>query len=568
MNSLRVTTRPAPEGQHHGISRNLSLGRILHFEALMRRRLGEVRAQRYVRLHNYYANQMLPPDNVDQPLMVNYFKQIVDKHTSYLWGQWKERLFSWRVTPIGKEGMSPADIDEAEAYGRKIKCFLDRWYDENQGNVTFWQASKNGSLYGDSVLEVQYDEWQRRVTLTSLLPEYFHAMWDIANMQDLTEVIVAWPIDRVMALERWGTSGNDQFIGYQAINPFYLPGIGVFWRRWSHSSTQVWVDDVNVYNAYNPYMPNVGGNLFPGIIPYIHIPNMQAGSEYWGYGDAEGVMYLQDEVNRRLADFGDIMQNHAHPIITLSNFSGSQEDLPVGPDAIWDLGSKNGEAKRLDGVGPGKESIDYLHEIKLTMHETASMPETAYGTSRGGGSSHSSGIAIALTMMPVVERAREKRIHWHAALKRIAKMVFYIYYARDPLLLESQGLDYRRMRMYDIEPIFADILPKDELQVVNEQVALYANGLRSLQRALEKLGDDDPNSEAHRIISDLQMKASLAQPTPPAEGGTAGKNSDQGLGGSAQLPGGIGANAGKPGTLISSPDLEKVDSVAMSQSPD
>lgn len=567
MTSLRVTSRAAPEGQVHGISRALSLGRVLHFEALMRRRLGEVRAQRYVRLHNYYVNQNLPPDNVDQPLMINYFKQIIDKHTSYLWGQWenKQRLFTWRVSPNNKEDMEPDERDEAEAYGRKIKRFLDRWYDENNGNVTFWQASKNSCLYGDGILEVCYDQRERRVKVVSLLPEYFHARWNIDDMQNLKEVIIAYPIDRSEALEEYGTSGNDHFIGYQAVNPHYLPGIGILWKRWSTTSMQVWVDDVNVINAPNPYMPRDDyGNLFPGIIPFLHVVNMQGGADYWGYSDAEQIMLLQDELNRRLADMGDIMNSHAHPIITLSNFSGDQTDLPVGPDAIWDLGSKSGKAERLDGSGPGKESMDYLHEIKLTMHETASMPEHAYGTQRGG-TSHNSGIAMALTMMPVVERAREKRIRWQAGLKKMAKMVFYVYDVRDPLILESQGLDYKRILLYTIEPVFADILPKDELQNVNEQVALNVNGLRSLQRSLEKLGEDDIAAEIARIKQEQQEKAALGQPTPPPEGGTAGKNGEAGLGGAAELPGGIGASASKPGTLISSPEQDTTDSVAMSQ---
>jgi hypothetical protein len=564
--TVKVITKSPPGGQQHEISRGLTLGRILQFENLMRRRLGEVRQMRYVRLHNYYANQNLPPDNVDQPLQINYFARIIDKHNTYLWGQWRERLFSWKVTPIGKEDMNPAELKEAEDYGRTIKLFLDRWYDDNEANVTIFQGSKNASLYGDAVFEVRYDEWRRLVVLDPVLPEYFYAMWNPMNMRDLTEVIIATPIDRVMAYEQYGSSGNDNFIGYQALNPHYAPGMGVLWKRWSPVTTQVWIDDINTLNVVNPYAPQFGGNVYPGLIPFIHIPNIPAGSEYFGYGDAENIMMLQDELNRRLADMGDIVQNHAHPIVALSNFRGTVDDLPVGPDAVWDLGSNGGTAERLEGTGPGVEAMNYFHEVKLTMHETASMPEQAYGTQRSGGS-HSSGIALALTMMPVVERAKEKRIRWYAALKKLAKMIFYMYFIRDPEILKSQGIDYPRTRLYTIEPVFVDILPKDELQLVNEQVALYANGLRSLEKALEKLGEEDTAAEIRKIWSDVQMKASLAQPTPPAEGGTTGKNSEQGLGGSASLPGGIGASAGKPGTLIASPDQEKVDSVAMSQTP-
>lgn len=555
-----------PDQRPMGISRSNALGRILHFEALMRRRLGEVRPQRYVRLHNYYAGQNLPPDNTDQPLLINYFKTIIDKHTSFLWGQWKKQLFTWRVTWKYKDGMTDKQKEAAALYGRRIKAYLDTVYEQNRGNKTFWQASKNSCLYGDGVLEVSYNERQRRIVIESVLPEYFHAMWEISNMQNLTEVIIAYPIDRIMALEQYGTNGNDQFFGYQAINPDYAPGIGVLWKRWSTTSFQVWVDDVNVINSPNPYMTTDSyGNIYPGLIPYIHLPNMAGGSEYFGYSDAESVLYLSDELNRRMADMGDIVNNHAHPVITLTNFSGKQNDLPVGPDATWDLG-REGKAERLDGTGPAPEVMAYIEAVKETMHETSSMPQAAFGSQRSG-QSHQSGLAMSMALMPAVERAKEKRIGWGEGLKDLAQMIFLITYMRDPGLLKDAGLDYDLIQQFEIEPVFADVLPKEELQVINEVVATYANGLKSLEAALERLGIDDIAAEVKRIKQDMLFKAALGAPTPPAGGGTTGKNSDQGQGGSASLPGGIGASAGKPGTLIKSPDLDKVDNVGIGNAP-
>jgi len=557
--AVPMTYRPAPDEQPRGISRSMALGRVLHFESLMRRRLGEVRAQRYVRLHNYYAGQNLPPDNVEQPLMINYFKAIVDKHTAYLWGQWKRRLVEVRFTPRGKDDMDADELEAAVAYGRRIKAYWDSVYDGNRLNKTLWQASKNASLYGDGVLEVQYSEVERRIVIEALLPEYFHCIWDISNMQRLEEVIIAYPIDRVIALEKYGVAGNEEFLGYQVINPNYLPGIGILWKRWTHASCQVWVDEMCVLNRPNPYIPAWKGNIFPGLIPFIHVPNMQAGAEYFGYGDAEAILLLQDEYNRRMADAGDVVNVHAHPIITLKNFSGDQNDLPVGPDAVWDLG-REGEAKRLEGAGPGPDTMAYVAEVKKAMHETAAMPESAFGT-KSGGQSHSSGIALTMAMMPVVERAREKRIGWQEAIKELVKMTFYLLAVRDPALLEAQGLDYARILLYDIEPVFADVLPKDELQVVNEAVATYANGLRSLERSLEHLGEEDIQTEIERIKEDMAFKASVAQPTPPPEGGTAGKNSEVGNGGTPQIPGSIGASASKPGILIKSPETDQTDAI-------
>lgn len=193
------------------------------------------------------------------------------------------------------------------------------------------------------------------------------------------------------------------------------------------------------------------------------------------------------------------------------------------------------------------------------------MPETAFGT-RGTGTSHSSGLALAMAMMPVVERSKERRIRWMEALKELVRMSFYMLFIRDKEILDAWGIDYKRFLMYDIEPVFSDILPKEELQVVNESVATYANGLRSLELALEKLGVEDIQTEKKRIMADLQMKAALGMATPPADGGTTGKNSEQGMGGSAGLPGGIGASAAQPGTLIQSNDVPKLENVGANDS--
>jgi hypothetical protein len=567
--SYPTTTSGLPEdiSNYNGISRHLALGRILHFEALMRRRLGEVRPQRYVRLHNYYANQNLPADNVDQPLLINYVKPIVDKHTSYLWGQYKEKLVGIRVVPINKDSMDEASLAEANLLAQKIKRYLDTVYDYNQGNTTLWQASKNGCLYGDSVLYVRYNEYTRLPVWEALLPEYFHAMWNIADMSTLTEVLIAYPIDRSLALEQFGTTGNDHFIGYQAVNPHYLPGIGILWQRWSPTSFQLWVDDVMRINIPNPYMPwDSDGNLYPGLLPFVHIPNMQGGSEFWGYGDAESVLYLNDEINRRLADTGDIVSNHAHPIITLQKFSGDVNDLPVGPDSVWDLG-REGVAERLEGRGVHPQVMDYIEKIEEVMMETANMPKAAFGHQKGG-TSHQSGIATAMALMPVVERSKEKRIRWTHGLRRLWRMTLYVMSVRDPMMLEQYGFTYNDTLQFNIEPVWADILPKDRLELVNENVARGANMQISIPTALASYGEEDVLSEYNKIKADASLKATLAAPaTPDAAGGTGGKNSDTGTGGSPSIPGSIGGSLSKPGGQIKSPELTQSDSVSLSSTP-
>lgn len=514
-------------------AKSLALSRIMYFESQMHRRMGLVRPMRYIRLWNYYASTNLPPDNVEQPLSVNYFKAICDKHTGFLWGEYDESLIDWSVRP--KDRATPEDDISIT-----IRRYLEQLLWDNDGNILLWDASLNASVYGDAVLRLRWDLTEDRVVIENLLPEYFHCRWDTANMRKMTEVIVAYPIDRLDAYERYGTYGNPS-INYNIINPQYMPGMGVYWEHWTTKTYQIWIDDMLVRNEPNPYMwQDQAGNVYPGVIPFVHIPNMRMGGEYYGFGDAESIMLIQDEINRRLGDQGDIVNNHAHPIVVVKNFHGDQEDLPVGPDAVWNLGL-NGEADILEAKG-NPMAMEYLQQIMMNMLDTSGMPEVAFGRqSRSNGRAQSSATALQLIMMPVVERAKRKRIQWSDGLKKMVHIAMFIQEVYKP---GSMGFHLSDINNYLIAPQFASILPRDRLQSVNENVALVINGLRPLARALEDLGEQDISEQINSIVKEAEWRAGLEQTL-------GGQNSDQGQGGSPNVPGGPGAKT-KPGSPVKS----------------
>src|SRR5260221_1625413 len=363
-----------------GLQRSTALARILHFENTMHRRLGNTRPMRYVRLFNYYTAQNLPPDNVEQPLGINLFKAICDKHTSYLWGQWQRDIVGFRVKPRTTE-------EPENPQSKSIRRWIDDLLDANNKNALLWRASHNQSVYGDAFLRLRWEAVERRVVIESLLPEYVHCRWDVNNMEKLTEVIVSYPIDRLDAQEKYGTAGNPA-INYNLVNPEYIPGFGIFWEHWTPTSYRQWIDDVLISEGPNPYMwQDQDGTIWPGIVPFIHIPNMRIEGEYWGFSDGQSMLFLQDELNRRMADLGDTVNNHAHPIVTLNNYHGDQQDLPVGPDAVWDLG-REGKAGLLQWTGTPPAVEEYVQLILKMIYDTSNLPEASFGrSSRGGGSS-------------------------------------------------------------------------------------------------------------------------------------------------------------------------------------
>ena len=171
-----------------GLQRSTALARILHFENTMHRRLGNTQPMRYVRLFNYYTAQNLPPDNVEQPLGINLFKAICDKHTSYLWGQWQRDIVGFRVKPRTTE-------EPENPQSKSIRRWIDDLLDANNKNALLWRASHNQSVYGDAFLRLRWEAVERRVVIESLLPEYVHCRWDVNNMNNhpwSAEELDAW----------------------------------------------------------------------------------------------------------------------------------------------------------------------------------------------------------------------------------------------------------------------------------------------------------------------------------------------------------------------------------------
>ena len=76
------------------------------------------------------------------------------------------------------------------------------------------------------------------------------------------------------------------------------------------------------------------------------------------------------------------------------------------------------------------------------------------------------------------------------------------------MALSSQGSQY--VEQSDVESQqftsqFAPMLPRDHVAETNNNIALFASGLRSRHTALSELGERDPDAEIERILSEPQL---------------------------------------------------------------
>ncbi len=475
-----------------GDDKDLAYSRILDWENQMCFRWGRSRMERYENNRLYYTGENLPPDNVEQPLKINYVRAINDKHTHYLWGEWQEDIVDWLV--------KPDDDIKNDALSDKITRYIYKLARRNEANKVLWDSSLDGSICGDSFLRLRWDDLEGGVVWENISPEWVHCRWNAISMDRIEEAVISYPIHRAEAQKLFGTPGTTDRNFRNAFQP--MIGMAIYWEYWTPMKYEIWIDEECVLDAVNPYVQiNTSGPdglplIIPGIVPFVHVPNLRAGPEFYGYGDTEGVQLLQDELNRKMADQGDIINNYAHPITVVNGFYGDTDELPVGPDAVWDLG-RDGTAKLLTWEGTPPETQKYIENILQMLIDTSSMSTVAFGRHKG---TQQAGIALAIEMLPITERAAWKRNIWSTKLRQLI---------RYSILIEERkgkdiGFTYKDLLNHWVQPKWAPILPRDRLALVNENIALVNNHLRTIERALEDLNEEHPDDQSKAILAEIK----------------------------------------------------------------
>lgn len=474
--------------------------RLLRYEQSHRRRLGRPRLVQYLINRRYYYGDNIQPDDVNQPLSIRYVPRIINKHTHYLFGEWEQDLVDWVVSPLDKESEEDKEISTHIAraiYRLMRRCDADQ---------LLYRGALDGSIYGDTVFKLRFNPRIQGASFENVLPEYYHAMWNPLDVSETTEALVAYNLDRQVAYELFGTVGNPQFHNHLS----YLdPGYATVWEHWNSKEYHLVVDDQLISQGSNPYIPITASpeSSKPAWLPFIHIPNLGVNGDYFGFGDAEAIYDLQDELNMRIADFGDIINYHAHPITLVKNYFGRFEDLRTGPDVVWDMG-REGEASYLEWGGPAPGIMNYIELLMKVLFDTSSLTGVAFGRSE---QSQASGSALVVQMLPIVEIVRRKRAAWGPNLRELAKRLLELEAMSMPSeqFLSIYKFSSQDLARFSISPKWSPILPRDRMSVVNENVALLVNKARSIVTAMKDLGIDDPEEEKIRIIQDLKEFAEI-----------------------------------------------------------
>ncbi len=444
-------------------------------------------------------------------LVVNYTRAIVDKAVSYLLGQGinfavpaggEDEWVSGRVGEWEK-GLEPPELrtqnsELARHSAARAEALLYRVYEENDLEAVDVQGAINGAVLGDTVFKVFWEsgaggrgdtETRRRgregrIRVVNIDPFTFFPRWAADDPATLLSVEVTYQLPAEEAVLRYGDGvtgrGGDRAKGpYLPVSSSPTRPLVDVVESWTDTEFALTVGDRDAMRTANPY----------GFIPFVHIPNARPANEFWGISDLKDVMPLNRELNERMSDVADVIRFHSDPPVV---FKGVREhsSLAVGPGTVWDL-PEGAEVELLEWRGQAPAVQEHIERVMRALHDVAETPKTAFGDS----GRLLSGVALETELQPLIQKTLRKRIWWSAGLRRRNRYILRI--------AELQGMG--SFAPYRSRIIWPPLLPADNESEVRNNVALVSAGLRSRRTAMDRLGEESPETEM-RLIEEEQSR--------------------------------------------------------------
>ena len=388
---------------------------------------------------------------------------------------------------------------------------LDRvWTVDNDKGRVLWEMGNQGGVSGDCFVKVAYEE-----------------PWISGQSTDpITGATVATPgvlqqfhpgrvrilvLNSSFCFPEFHPHDKDRLLRFKLKYKFW--GTSAEGTRQVFTYTELITDD-----AIEEYINDqlIEGSPRPnplGTIPVAFAPNNQISGSPWGLSDIHDVISLNREYNEKATDISDIINYHAAPVTVITGAKAQQ--LEKGPKKVWSGLPKDAQVYNLELGANLAGPLEYMALLKTAMHEMTGVHETALGQQQA--ISNTSGVALAIQYLPLMQVYHQKRIQYERLLKRINELVMLTLAVKEPLNLqydpsESDAplrpgqlavLDPSDPITYQTTVHWPPPLPVDVLVKLNEEMAKMQLGLQSKRGALRELGEAFPDEKMAEIFEEL-----------------------------------------------------------------
>jgi len=426
-------------------------------------------------------------------------------------------------------GSTPEDRQAAQ---RREQLYF-RWWEANDMDLQMEQAALLKELYGHTAAKVYWDPIER-VPKVSIIerPENLYLGFGNSDYNRLDWALYTYGMSPQSIQEDYGVNvipvkQGEKWFPYTSRGSHDDP-IGNVWanafernplrRETAYEQMQIEVYDYwykvatgpgkapLVYNAIyvgNTLVKNEAHPEYGGQIPYIHLPNGKIPGSPYGKPALYDPEQLLREKDERITAMAQMIQSIVGG--QMWQLVGAEAPDEVPPNALPKPGrvatpGPGNELRAIQPFIPQFQIEAYVARIDRELTVATGLNDLLLGLAPAQvlGSSR----AIAALIANYESRLAPKRKVFYSWMKKVWEMCARIW--------EEKDRDVKRLIAgeYRIEIIAPELTPRDTLELASTAINLVQNRLWSAERAMDRVGVEDPIGEKE-LIRDEQTDATL-----------------------------------------------------------
>jgi hypothetical protein len=421
--------------------------------------------------------------------------------------------------------------DRAAAQMREQLYF--RWWDANEMDLLHEHAALLKELYGHTAAKVYWDPVAEIPKVAVIeRPENLYLGFGDSDFHRLDWALYCYGMSPQSVQEDYGVDvipvkQGDKYFPYTTRGTHADP-IGNVWsntfernplrRETAYEQMQVEVYDYwykvptkpgkapLVYNAIfvgNTLVKNEAHPEYQGMIPYVHLPNGKIPGSPYGKPalyDAEQLLREKDE---RVTAMAQMIQSIVGG--QMWQLVGPEAPDEVPPNALPKPGrvatpGPGNELRAIQPFIPSFQIEQYIGRIDRELAVATGLNDLLLGLAPAQvlGSSR----AIAALIANYEARLAPKRKVFYQWMRQVWEMCARIWEIKNPAVRQIIDGEYR------IDVVAPELTPRDTLELASTAINLVQNRLWSAERAMDRVGVEDPIGEKD-LIRDEQTDATL-----------------------------------------------------------
>lgn len=422
--------------------------------------------------------------NTDKPQVTeNYVRAFVDKFVAYEFG----KGFTIKMKP---------EVEDIDTENDPLE-FLNMVWEYNNKQEKCVEIGQTKSITGDAWVQVSYESKKLNGRDN---PSFF----DPFNEHEKGKIRINVLPTNIVFPTYSNAHDKDQIEKLTVMYPMHVEQDGVIFLKntkvrqviykqvWTNTSVEIYHGDDLVSRFPNKY----------GVIPFRQIKNYPQQGRNEGQSDIDDIIPLNVELNLKKSDISEVIDYHSAPVTVV--FGARIGQLERGANKVWGGLPKDAKVENLQLDGDLSAAQNYVSELKRSMHEVGSIPETALGGDLA--ISNTSGIALQIALKPLLDRVQVKQVMSKEGLEYINKLILLI---AEKEKLISVPSDVSRRDFFFNEVTFESTLPKDSLLELQEIELEMKLGLESREGAMKRQGKDNIQKRIADVDADMEKNPEL-----------------------------------------------------------